>query len=70
MQSLRTQLLVALAAIVAGVLAFFVFLHLVGVDGDTVPLGLREWVVAGLLVGPGFGLLIRWRAARDARRRP
>jgi uncharacterized membrane-anchored protein YitT (DUF2179 family) len=55
----------ALAMIVAGVLAFFLFLYLRGHDPDESPLTLIEWMIGGVLIGPGFGYLVRWRQTRD-----
>ncbi len=63
MQRTRSGLLIALASILLGVLAFFLFLYVIGHDPDESPLTLMEWVVAGMLIGPGFGLLLRWRRA-------
>lgn len=51
--------------IVGGILAFFLFLYLTGHDPDESPLTLIEWVIAGVLIGPGFGYLVRWRKAKD-----
>ena len=65
MKSSRKGLFVALALIVAGVAAFFLFLFLTGHDPDERPLTLFEWVLGGLLIGPGFGYLIKWRAAQS-----
>ena len=61
----RRELLVAVAVIAGGVLAFFLYLGAMGVDPDIHPLGLLDWVVGGMLIAPGFGLLIRWRRGRD-----
>ena len=65
MQSSRKGLFVALGLLVAGVAAFFLFLYLTGHDPDERPLTLAEWVIAGMLVGPGFGYLLRWRKTKD-----
>jgi len=65
MQNSRKSLIVALAMIVGGILAFFLFLYLTGHDPDESPLTLIEWVIAGVLIGPGFGYLVRWRRAKD-----
>lgn len=51
--------------IVGGILAFFLFLYLTGHDPDERPLTLIEWLIAGVLIGPGFGYLVRWRRAKD-----
>jgi len=65
MQSSHKSLIFALAMIVGGTLAFFLFLYLTGHDPDESPLTLIEWVIAGVLIGPGFGYLVRWRRAKD-----
>ena len=65
MQNSRHSLILALALIVAGILAFFLFLYLTGHDPDERPLTLIEWVIGGILIGPGFGYLVRWRRAKD-----
>jgi len=65
MQSSHKSLIFALAMIVGGILAFFLFLYLTGHDPDERPLTLIEWVIAGVLIGPGFGYLVRWRRAKD-----
>ena len=65
MQNSRKSLIFALAMIVGGILAFFLFLYLTGHDPDESPLTLIEWVIAGVLIGPGFGYLVRWRGAKD-----
>ena len=65
MQNSRNSLILALALIVAGILAFFLFLCLTGHDPDESPLTLIEWVIGGILIGPGFGYLVRWRRAKD-----
>ncbi|MCZ4071533.1 hypothetical protein [Agrobacterium sp. LMR679] len=43
---------------------FFLFLYLTGHDPDETPLGLMEWIIAGALLGPGFGYLLKWRKNR------
>ena len=65
MQNSRKSLIFALAMIVGGILAFFLFLYLTGHDPDESPLTLIEWVIAGVLIGPGVGYLVRWRRAKD-----
>ncbi|MBB4097333.1 hypothetical protein [Sphingomonas kyeonggiensis] len=47
--------------IVAGLAAFFLFLFVTGHDPDERPLTLFEWVLAGALIAPGFGYLLKWR---------
>jgi hypothetical protein len=61
MQSSRKSLFFALAMIVGGVLAFFLFLYVTGHDPDERPLTLVDCVIAGILIGPGFGYLLQWR---------
>ncbi|MBX5165259.1 MULTISPECIES: hypothetical protein [unclassified Rhizobium] len=65
MQSSRKDLLIALALIAAGFVAFFLFLYLTGHDPDERPLTLIEWVIGGILIVPGFGYLVKWRRAKD-----
>ena len=65
MQNSRNRLIFALALIVGGVLAFFLFLYVTGPDPDERPLTLVEWVIAGALIGPGFGYLVRWRKTKE-----
>ena len=64
-QSSRTHLLGALAMIAGGVAAFFVVLALMGIDPDERPLGLLGWVLGGVLIGPGFGYLVRWKKTQN-----
>lgn len=61
MQKPRKQLLLALGAIVVGTLGFLAFLAVTGDADDGHSLGMIDWVVAGMLIGPGFGLLIKSR---------
>lgn len=65
MKNSRNSLILALALIVAGVLAFFLFLYLTGHDPDERPLTVIEWVIGGALIGPGFGYLLKWRKTKD-----
>jgi hypothetical protein len=67
-QESRNQFLIALAMIVGGVVAFFLFLFILGIDPDEQRLGVLEWMVGGALIGPGFGYLIRWRQVKDRQR--
>ena len=60
------MLWIALAATAAGVVAFLAYLGFVCGECDDHPFGMLDWVVGGVLIGPGFGLLIKWRAARGA----
>jgi hypothetical protein len=59
MQSYRNSVLSPLTLLVAGVAAFFLLLFLTGHDPDEKPLTLIHWVIGGMLIGPGFGYLIR-----------
>ncbi|MDQ0250656.1 hypothetical protein ACCC88_12140 [Sphingomonas sp. Sphisp140] len=65
MQKDRKSLLIAVALIVAGVAAFFLFLFVTGHDPDERPLTLFEWVLGGILIGPGFGYLLKARNGQD-----
>lgn len=65
MQGNRKGLLVALAMIVAGVMAFFLFLFVTGHDPDERPLTIFEWVLGGVLIAPGFGYLLKWQNAQN-----
>ncbi|SCB37510.1 hypothetical protein [Rhizobium hainanense] len=65
MQDSRKRLIVALAMIVGGVAAFFLFLFVTDHDPDESPLTLIDWVIGGILIGPGFGYLVKWRRTRD-----
>ncbi len=65
MQDSRKGLHVALAMIIAGVAALFLFLFLTGHDPDKSPLTLVDWVIGGILIAPGFGYLVKWKLARD-----
>ncbi|WP_323572199.1 MULTISPECIES: hypothetical protein [unclassified Rhizobium] len=47
MQKSHKSLILALALIIGGVLAFFLFLYLTGHDPDESPLTLIEWVIGG-----------------------
>ena len=52
----------------AGVVLFIAYMAVMGIGDDGRPVGLVHWVVGGILIGPGFGSLIRWRKLRDAAR--
>ena len=68
-QKSRKQLLLAVAMIAGGVVAFFVLLAVQGIDPDERPLGLAEWMLFGALVAPGFGYLVKWRQAGGSLKR-
>ena len=61
MQPSHKELFTALAILAAGTLAFTVVLYFVEGDSDGHPLGMLEWVIGGLLIGPGIGYLLQWR---------
>ena len=61
MTSSRKALLLALGWIAGGTLLFLLFLGVSGDADDNHPFGLLDWVVAGVLIGPGFGYLLRWK---------
>ena len=61
MHSFRRSLMFPIVLLAAGVAAFFLFLFVIGHDPDEKPLALIHWVVGGLLIGPGFGYLLKWR---------
>jgi hypothetical protein len=65
MESFRKGLLFPVALIIAGVAIFFLYLFIIGHDPDERPLTLTQWVIGGILIGPGFGYLLRWRKAKD-----
>ena len=66
----RRQLFIALGMIAVGVVAFLVYLDLTCGECNG-PFGLLDWVIAGLLIGPGFGFLIKWKqAGGSSPRRP
>lgn len=69
MQGSRRGLYVALGLIAGGVVAFFAILGVLGIDPDKQDVGLFGWVLGGVLIGPGFGYLIRWRKQQDEARR-
>jgi len=64
MSNSSRDLIIAASLIVGGLVAFFLFLYLTGHDPDETPLGLMEWIIAGALLGPGFGYLLKWRKNR------
>lgn len=65
MKNSPNSLILALALIAAGILAFFLLLYLTGHDPDERPLTLTEWVIGGALIGPGFGYLLKLRNTKD-----
>lgn len=69
MQTDWKGLLVAVGAILVGIAAFFVIEGMLGAELDQRPMSVLEWSLAGVLAGPGIGLLLRWRRARDMSRR-
>lgn len=67
MKGFRGSVLFPLTLLIGGVVAFFLFLYMTGHDPDERPLTLVEWVIGGMLIGPGFGYLVKWRKAKDSR---
>jgi hypothetical protein len=65
MQSFRDSIMFPLVLLAAGVAVFFLFLFVTGHDPDEKPLTVYHWMLGGMLIGPGFGYLIRWRRKRD-----
>ena len=68
MTTSRKGLLLAVALLAGGTLAFLAFLAVTGDGDDGHTLGLLDWIVAGALIGPGFGYLIKWRQAQIRKR--
>lgn len=68
MDGYRSSVFFPLTLIVAGIAAFFLYLYVIGHDPDERPLTLFQWVIGGMLIGPGFGYLVKWRTLRDNRR--
>lgn len=64
MSNSSRDLIIAATLIIGGLAAFFLFLYLTGHDPDESPLSLMEWIIAGALLGPGFGYLLKWRKTR------
>ncbi|MCZ4428770.1 hypothetical protein O3S81_03555 [Agrobacterium sp. SOY23] len=67
MKGFRDSVLFPLTLLIGGVVAFFLFLYVTGHDPDERPLTLGEWVIGGMLIGPGFGYLVKWRKAKNSR---
>jgi hypothetical protein len=68
MKGFRDSLFFPITLLVAGTAAFFLYLFVIGHDPDERPLTMSQWVIGGMLIGPGFGYLIQWRRVRDSRR--
>ncbi|MBB3289149.1 MULTISPECIES: hypothetical protein [unclassified Rhizobium] len=64
MSSSSKGLITAVALMIGGAVAFFLFLYITGHDPDERPLSLVEWVIAGILIGPGFGYLLKWKGQK------
>ncbi|WP_284776023.1 hypothetical protein [Agrobacterium sp. lyk4-40-TYG-31] len=69
MHSFRQSLMFPVFLLAAGVAAFFLFLFVTGHDPDEKPLTLIHWVIGGMLIGPGFGYLVKWRRNKDRSKR-
>ncbi|MBO0131239.1 MULTISPECIES: hypothetical protein [Agrobacterium tumefaciens complex] len=67
MSDFRNSLFFPITLLICGVAAFFLFLYVTGHDPDERPLTLVEWIIGGMLIGPGFGYLLRWRKIRNSR---
>lgn len=65
MHRFRHSLLFPIVLLAAGVAAFFLFLFATGHDPDEKPLTLIHFVLGGMLIGPGFGYLVKWRQKKD-----
>ena len=68
MTAQRRSLLIAIAAIVVGLVVFFAYLSWVCGECDAHAYTFVDWVVAGALLGPGFGLVIGWARRRNEAR--
>ncbi|MNE19550.1 hypothetical protein FY136_07605 [Agrobacterium tumefaciens] len=68
MKGFRDSVFFPVTLLISGVVAFFLFLYVTGHDPDERPLTLLEWVIGGMLIGPGFGYLLRWRKMKNSRR--
>ncbi|MBX5230669.1 hypothetical protein HJC06_30580 [Rhizobium sp. NLR9b] len=68
MKSFRDSVFFPVAMMFAGVSVFFLFLYLTGHDPNESPLTLIEWVIGGMLIGPGFGYLIKWKRMTDSQK--
>ncbi|MGE7371207.1 hypothetical protein ACQKKX_19395 [Neorhizobium sp. NPDC001467] len=66
MKAFRSSVFFPIALMFLGVALFFLFLYLTDHDPDEKPLTLIHWIIGGMLIGPGFGYLIRWRRIRDS----
>lgn len=64
----RRSLLIALAVIAVGVVAYFAYLSWACGECDNHAYTVLDWVIAGVLMGPGFGLLVRWAKRRNESR--
>ncbi len=67
MKRFRDSVFFPITLLIGGVVAFFLFLYVTGRDPDERPLTLIEWVIGGMLVGPGFGYLLKWRKMKNSR---
>ena len=67
MKRFRDSVFFPITLLIGGVVAFFLFHYVTGRDPDKRPLTLIEWVIGGMLVGPGFGYLLKWRKMKNSR---
>ncbi|MDA5635777.1 MULTISPECIES: hypothetical protein [Rhizobium/Agrobacterium group] len=67
MKGFRDSVLFPITLLISGMVVFFLFLYVTGHDPDERPLTLAEWVIGGMLIGPGFGYLVKWRNMRNSR---
>ncbi len=68
MKGFRDSLFFPVMLMFAGVAVFFLFLFATGHDPDERPLTVFHWMLGGMLIGPGFFYLIKWRRLRDSRK--
>ena len=68
MSPLTRAFLTAIAVLIVGMVVFFAYLSWVCGECDKHTYSLLDYVVAGALMGPGFGLVIRWARARNEAR--
>ncbi|PYG59888.1 MULTISPECIES: hypothetical protein [Rhizobium/Agrobacterium group] len=67
MRGFRDSVLFPITLLISGVVVFFLFLYVTGHDPDERPLTLAEWVIGDMLIGPGFGYLVKWRNMKNNR---
>ena len=62
--SRRRSFLIGFGLILGGIALFFLFLYVTEHDPDERPLALFEWVLAGMLIGPGVAYLVKWKRSQ------